>query len=375
MPFVLEYSLIAVGSISCFLYFGGMDESHHLRTNRHLVRVFSLAPADFARYNQTIDSPPVRPRLSENRVHFSESVTRDSEDSLNHKRATVMPLDHHHNIHENKNPLQKSHVGLFGGIVVLCLTVVTCVIFLFSNIQGHPSRGEVVFYSADIAIHSLLLGACLAVFVLTRSLAFAPKPISTDDILLLIAAFGSLTYEAVNVSALVSSLSTTEHVFPASNHSSMTTAMIRNTTSAATTNFHGGHLENEVSHGTRIDLQLASAMVGLVETAVQTLLILVSLRRYPASLDDAKNMPGRGTLAFLIVGNLSVWILRTILCKNIDTPVQTLFYGKIAWHLLMNINLPLLLFFRFHSSVCFADIWKVAYELFTRPGKPLIHNE
>jgi hypothetical protein len=37
------------------------------------------------------------------------------------------------------------------------------------------------------------------------------------------------------------------------------------------------------------------------------------------------------------------------------------FYGSIVWLLLVNINLPLLLFYRFHSSVCFADIWHVAY--------------
>lgn len=43
------------------------------------------------------------------------------------------------------------------------------------------------------------------------------------------------------------------------------------------------------------------------------------------------------------------------------------FYGSGAWLLLTNINLPLLLFFRFHSSICFADVWTVAY-------KPIYHH-
>ena len=42
-----------------------------------------------------------------------------------------------------------------------------------------------------------------------------------------------------------------------------------------------------------------------------------------------------------------------------DTEVD--YYGDITWLLLININLPLLLFFRYHSSICLADVWHIAY--------------
>jgi len=42
-------------------------------------------------------------------------------------------------------------------------------------------------------------------------------------------------------------------------------------------------------------------------------------------------------------------------------------YGSITWLLLVNVSLPLLLFYRFHSSVSFADAWHVAYT-------PLYHD-
>ena len=83
-------------------------------------------------------------------------------------------------------------------------------------------------------------------------------------------------------------------------------------------------------------------------------------------MHEATEMPGRGTIAFLIVGNLSVWIFRTILCKNLLLPAQIDFYGEMGCLLLINIYLPVLLFFRFHSSVCLVDIWKSAYQLLTR---------
>ena len=381
MPFVLEYSLIAVGSISCFLYFGGIEsESISKKENRHLIRVFSLAPSDFQKFSHLSESTANAKLSSEPKVRFCNSIVLDEKNQSKLRRKSEISFIHQQNVGSNRNPLQKSHVGLFAGIVVLGGTAVTCVVFLFSQLQDNQFRAEIIFHSTDIIIHSLLLIACLMVFVLTKNLAFVPKPATTDDFLLLLAAFGSLTYEAVNASALFSTLFAPSDSLNKMKKMSSTTPLYNNTFSGNSTYLNGNgtdhfrHFEPEYPYLVRDRLQLASSMLGMIQTAVQTLLILVSLRRYPVSLKDAKEMPGRGTLAFLILGNLSVWILRTVLTKNLQLPVQDSFYGMVAWHLLMNINLPLLLFFRFHSSVCFADIWKVAYQLLTRPEKTVAHS-
>lgn len=39
-------------------------------------------------------------------------------------------------------------------------------------------------------------------------------------------------------------------------------------------------------------------------------------------------------------------------------------YGALAWILIHTVAMPLLLFFRFHSSVCLADVWHAAYRPF-----------
>jgi len=91
------------------------------------------------------------------------------------------------------------------------------------------------------------------------------------------------------------------------------------------------------------------------------LLTISGLRRYPLSQHHLDEMPGRGVITFLIVANVTVWICRTALVKAISSDTMISFYTTLPWLLLANINLPLLLFYRFHSSFCLADIWHSAY--------------
>ncbi len=49
--------------------------------------------------------------------------------------------------------------------------------------------------------------------------------------------------------------------------------------------------------------------------------------------------------------------------KQVTIDRQAEFYGIPAWPIIMNINLPLMLFFYFHSSICLADVWDEAYHI------------
>jgi len=91
------------------------------------------------------------------------------------------------------------------------------------------------------------------------------------------------------------------------------------------------------------------------------LLTVSGLRRYPLSQLHLSAMPGRGLITFLIVANVTVWICRTALVKAISLDTMIDYYTTLPWLLVANINLPLLLFYRFHSSFCLADIWHSAY--------------
>ena len=101
------------------------------------------------------------------------------------------------------------------------------------------------------------------------------------------------------------------------------------------------------------------------------LLTISGLRRYPLSQSHLNEMPGRGVITFLIVANVTVWICRTALVKALSSDTMIDYYSTLPWLLLANINLPLLLFYRFHSSFCLADIWHSAY---TYPSASSAHD-
>lgn len=285
-PFILEYSLIAVGTVACILCSISQptdSKGHLVRGLKNLIKVCSFQQTD---------------------INDDGKSSAGSSDS-GHGR----PL------------LNKSHAGLFLGALLFSGIVVAIVLFYFYGWKG----STVIYLIADLVVHSCLLIGCALAFVRLRPLAYVAKPLSSDDALLILAMCGSALYE---ISIIIASSSA----------------------------INEGH-----SRGIQEPLHLSASVVACVQTVVQSMLILCALRRYPCSEEHVTNMPGRGTIAFLIVGNLSVWVLKTVLDKAVDMTTPGDFYGEVAWLLIMNLNLPLLLFFRFHCSVCFADVWHIAY--------------
>jgi len=283
-PFVLEYSLIAIGTFVCIVHtgFGRVkSKSDMARGFENLMKVFSL-------------------QLPEQKADSKFPKYDHSED----------------------RSLAKSHVGVFLGIILLSLCIITIVFFY---IYSSPTTAKTFFLAADIILESSLLNACVLAFWLMQDLAYVNKPITTDDILLLLAMVGSVFYE---ISVVIPSLD----------------------------------IIATKSYPLYEPLRLASAVLAAIESLVQSMFILSALRRYPSKLSHLTDMPGRGTLAFIVIANISIWILRTIIPKSIEMDTPTNYYGSVAWLLIMNINYPLLLFFRFHSSVCCADAWHVAYK-------------
>ncbi|KHN74088.1 Otopetrin-1 [Toxocara canis] len=72
--------------------------------------------------------------------------------------------------------------------------------------------------------------------------------------------------------------------------------------------------------------------------------------------------PGKQTITFLLVANISMFLTNLFEAEKAgisETVVN--FYGKRSWVFLVRSFGPLTIFFRFHSSVCLAEIWKNVY--------------
>lgn len=110
-------------------------------------------------------------------------------------------------------------------------------------------------------------------------------------------------------------------------------------------------------------LNMAAILAQLIQILIQTPFIIDGLRRCSNAAVLRRTKPGRELVTFLIIANVSVWLFLTFSVKTAYTGDERyIFYGYTLWNILNHISLPLIMFYRFHASVCLVDIWRHSYE-------------
>ena len=101
----------------------------------------------------------------------------------------------------------------------------------------------------------------------------------------------------------------------------------------------------------------------VLQVLIQSPIIVDGIRRCSNSQKARFRKPGRELVTFALIINITFWILTTFERKSVDTYLGLQeYYGKMTWMVISHTTLPVILFYRFHSSVCLSDIWKYAYE-------------
>ena len=60
---------------------------------------------------------------------------------------------------------------------------------------------------------------------------------------------------------------------------------------------------------------------------------------------------------------LAIWLHDSLSAKKVRlNPFQVRYYNAGTWAIIQAFTSPLSIFYRFHSSVCLADIWQEAYD-------------
>lgn len=104
-------------------------------------------------------------------------------------------------------------------------------------------------------------------------------------------------------------------------------------------------------------------IVGVIQTAFQTLLILSASYKKCRGTLQKRTKPGREAITFLLIINLCLWILNTLIKgQAIFRPDHMEILGVQAWTIITHISMPLAIFYRFHSTVCLFEIWKSTYK-------------
>ncbi|CAF1537426.1 unnamed protein product, partial [Adineta steineri] len=110
-----------------------------------------------------------------------------------------------------------------------------------------------------------------------------------------------------------------------------------------------------------IGIEISIGILSLLQTFFQTGFILDTLKRRTRSKDEIREKPGREAVTALLLMNLAIWLHDSLSAKKVKlNPLQTRYYGG-AWPIIQAFTSPLSIFYRFHSSVCLADIWQEVY--------------
>lgn len=110
-------------------------------------------------------------------------------------------------------------------------------------------------------------------------------------------------------------------------------------------------------------LNMGVILAQLVQILIQTPFIIDGLRRCSNAAYLRKEKPGRELVTFLIIANVAVWLFLTFSVKTAYTGDERyVFYGYTLWNILNHVSLPLIMFYRFHASVCLVDMWRHSYE-------------
>lgn len=219
----------------------------------------------------------------------------------------------------------KSNTGLFIGIVVFMLTLVsTCMFLIYADDLEHKTA--IIYLSSDLILNFLALIIVVLAQCKTRRLRYQDPKTKFDQNLLLIAMAG---YYFLIVFVLLPSFANINNDGP--------------------TSLFG-------------KLQIASKLLTFFQVTVQVMFIIDGLRRRAVSRNQLIRKPGRSLLTLLLIINLAMWVINTFQMRHMTSaPSMQDFYGINAWILMVYLSLPLAIFYRFHSAICLADVWVLTY--------------
>ncbi|CAH8601156.1 unnamed protein product [Heterobilharzia americana] len=224
----------------------------------------------------------------------------------------------------------RSHKGLFVGLLLFMATLVAMSLFFIFIVKRDKRNTAITLYQGtELVLLSVSTITCIISLFRLRALKLSDlsEEVAFDDNLLLIGLVGMLFYDLF---LLVPALEA-----------------IPNGVIAA-------------------KLYAAKSILEMIQSMLQVFFILEASRRCAGTLEHVQNKPGRTMITFLLVLNLAMWFVNTFEVKHADNhSIHIDYYSSMAWKIITHIALPLIVFFRFHSTVCLSDIWANAYRFRT----------
>lgn len=231
----------------------------------------------------------------------------------------------------NYSECHRSHKGLFVGLLMFMATLVTMSLFFIFFVR--PSRRNAaiaLYHCTELGLLSVGIITCLLCVIRLRILKLSDlsEEGAFDNNLLLIGLVGMIFYDLFLL-------------IPA--------------------------LEELPSGRLVAKLFAAKAILEMLQSLMQVFFILEASRRCAGTVEHVRRKPGRTLIILLLILNLAMWFVNTFEVKRADNnSIHINYYNEMTWKIITHISLPMIVFFRFHSTVCLSDIWANAYTFRTK---------
>ncbi|XP_014248812.1 otopetrin-2-like [Cimex lectularius] len=214
-----------------------------------------------------------------------------------------------------------AHKGLFCGVVFLVITIICLIIhYVFSEHNEYKSAAVGVINTCEMILFVVsFLAVFFAALRLRSAMIVHKRPaMCLDTWLLLVGQIGVSLYGMFRVVKLLMS-----------------------------------------------DAWIWNEIARLVQSSSQTLFVVHAWRLRSKSVQR----PARQLITFLLMTNMALWLVNTFVRNRISTDDQIFqLLVPAIWTTIGKLVMPLVIFYRFHSTICFFEIWKNTY----KPTKPFL---
>ncbi|CAH8541315.1 unnamed protein product [Schistosoma turkestanicum] len=306
------------------------------------------------------------PLLKQNKLQiinedYTTSIVEENKDMSGDQKPSK--LDAGHQCH-------RSHSGLFLGIMLLIASIVCMVLFLIRGRNGSKQLAAYIYQKSKLALSSISLLACVMAISQTNQLKFRrlERGESFEYNLLTIGLIGCITY---HMFLFIPALETVIHIIIFHSSSGLKDrfdveqmnddfnefAYLKNTTRDF--DVTSDHIQYTAM------LYLAKCTLEICQALLQFFFIVETSRRKVCCINQAIIKPGRSVIVFLLICNLALWLVNTFEVRSAETqlPLYRQYFGVRTWSVITYCFIPLIIFFRFHSTVCLAELWTKLYQL------------
>ncbi|CRK92831.1 CLUMA_CG006295, isoform A [Clunio marinus] len=244
------------------------------------------------------------------------------------RQDSLMGHHTHRNVHYLSVDCSRAHRGLFAGIVCIVMIIISLIMFfVLDNENKLKSTAIIEITYSEIALYVITAIAVIIAMMKMQNLQFL-KPsqsgIGLDCTLLLLAQSGVYIYSMFSILGCF----LTRHQY---NYSF---------------------------------LGLISEVFSIIQTSLQTIFILDAWWRRIKGQEQNRKKPGREIITFLLIANMAIWFINCLIKNRASFRVSHLeFFGVGAWTIITHTSMPLAIFYRFHSTICLFEIWKMSYKL------------